>query len=131
MYCFDTNIVMDIFRGDKDLQNRLEKVQNLGAEVSITMITLCELYKGVYQSGRRDEALKLVDDFVKSTVVLSHTQKSCQLFGFDCFALREKGKPTQEIDLMIGCIAKAEGKILVTRTEKHFRNIPDLNVEVW
>lgn len=131
MYCFDTNIVIDIFRGDKLLQDKLLLVQKLGAEASITMLSLCELLKGAYQAARKDEALKLVNDFAKSLRLLNLTRTSCDLFGMDHAFLRMEGKTVPEFDLLIGCIAKAEGKILVTRNEKHFKNIPDLKIEVW
>ena len=131
MYCLDTNIVIDIFRGDESLRNKLLMIQNLGADVAVTTLTLCELYKGAYLASRRDEAIKLVKDFMKSIVLLMHSEKSCELFGLDNSLLKEKDKPVPELDLMIACVAKAEGKILVTRDRKHFELIPDLNVEVW
>lgn len=131
MYCFDTNIVVDIFHGDEKLMDKLVMVQNLGAGVSITTHTLCELFKGAYQANQKDEALKLIHDFLKSITLLKASEKSCELFGSDFSILKKTGKLIPELDLMIGCVAKAEGKILITRDEKHFQNIPDLKVEVW
>ena len=37
---------------------------------------------------------------------------------------------TEESDLMIASIAKANGLVLVTRNKKHFENI-DIKIEVW
>ena len=68
MYCIDTNIVIDIFRGDLKLKNRLEFIQRLGIEVSITFLSVAELYKGVYLSARKDESLLLVEDFLKNVI---------------------------------------------------------------
>ena len=131
MYCLDTNIIIDIFRGDDSLRKKLLMIQNWGADVAITTLTLCELYKGAYLASRRDEATRLIQDFLKSVVLLRHSEKSCELFGFDYSLLKEKGRLVPEPDLMIACVAKAEGKILVTRDRKHFQLVPDLNLEVW
>ena len=63
--------------------------------------------------------------------ILGLSKKSCELFGKDFASFKKNGKPIPEFDLLIGCIAKAEGKIVVTRDGKHFKNIPDLKVELW
>ncbi len=131
MYCLDTNIVIDIFRGDVKLKQRLEFIQRLGIEVSITFLSVAELYKGVYLSARKDESLLLVEDFLKNVISLNLSMKSCDLFGMDYGELKKKGKIVPEVDLLIASIAKAEGRIFVTRNEKHFKEIPDLKVEVW
>jgi tRNA(fMet)-specific endonuclease VapC len=131
MYCFDTNIVIDIFRGDENLRRKLEFVQKMGADVSLTMLSVSELFKGAYQANRRDEALALVNDFIKNVTLLNLNEKSCDLFGMDLNFLKKKGELVPEFDLLIGCVAKAENKIFVTRNEKHFKNIPDLKIEVW
>ena len=83
MYCLDTNIIIDIFRGDDSLRKKLLMIQNWGADVAITTLTLCELYKGAYLASRRDEATRLIQDFLKSVVLLRHSEKSCELFGFE------------------------------------------------
>lgn len=131
MYCFDTNIVIDMFRGDRALKARIEAVQHLGVEVSVTTLTLCELFKGAYAAQRQEDALKLVRGFVETVRILEQTSAGCEFFGKDYAALKKSGKLTQEIDLMIGCIAKSNGKILVTRNDKHFKNIPDIRIEKW
>ena len=131
MYCLDTNIIVDIFRGDKKLWEKILLVRRLGVDVSLTTLSLSELLKGAYLAARKDEALALIRDFVKSSTLLNLTEKSCDLFGMDYALLMKKGKLTSESDLLIASIAKAEGRIFVTRNEKHFKNIPDLKIEVW
>ncbi|MBI2669320.1 type II toxin-antitoxin system VapC family toxin [Candidatus Woesearchaeota archaeon] len=131
MYCFDTNIAIDIFRGDRALRRKLELAQKLGVDVSITLLSLCELLKGAYLSSRRDEALALIQEFARNITLLNLSGKSCELFAMDYAYLKEKGIPLPELDLLIGSVAKAEGKIFVTRNAKHFNTIPDLKVEVW
>lgn len=99
--------------------------------VSLTTLSLSELLKGAYLAKRKDEALALVNDFVRNSTLLTLTKKSCDLFGMDYAYLKDKGKLTSEFNLLIASVAKAEERILVTRNERHFKNIPDLKLEVW
>lgn len=131
MYCLDTSIVVDIFRKDETIKVKLEEIQRLRLGVSITMLTLAELFKGAYLASRQEEAIALVNEFAKSVSVLGLSKKSCELFGNDFAFLKKSGRPIPEFDLLIGCITKAEEKILVTRDAKHFKEIPDLKVELW
>jgi len=46
-------------------------------------------------------------------------------------ALRQKGRPTGEIDALIAAVALANNAVLVTHNTKHFENIEGLNLEDW
>ena len=130
MYCFDTNIIIDIFRGDENLRSKLKKFTETSANVFITPITLCELYKGAYLHHNSVEKVKEVDDFVSSFDLLDFSLESARYFGNEYARLNKIGKQTKEFDLMIACIAKTKGLILVTRDKKDFENI-SANIEVW
>ncbi len=131
MYCLDTNIVIALFRGDSALQKKISTLQQTGIRVAITMFSVAELFKGAYKATRREEALQLVREFVKSVDILPFTERSCELFGQDHNFLQKKGKTAPEIDLLIGCVAKTENYILITRNKPDFENIPDLQLETW
>lgn len=45
--------------------------------------------------------------------------------------LRQIGKPTGEIDVLIAAVARSCGDILVTNNIKDFENIPNLQLENW
>ena len=128
MYCFDTNIIIDIFRGDEDLKSRLEGLKDL--EIFITPITLCELYKGAYLFHDATEKVKAVDDFLSLFKVLDFDENCCKEFGKEYSRLKKLGKMTSEFDLMIASIAKTNDLILITRNKKDFDNI-NLKTEVW
>ena len=129
MYCLDTNIIIAIFRGDKELAKKISGVDP--DDISLTEITLCELFKGAYKSKQKERSLELVHDFANNYKVLGLTLNSCEIFGKDFSILERMGKQTQEFDLLTSCIAKENDLVLVTRNEKHFENIPDLKFEVW
>ena len=129
MYCLDTNVIIDFFRGDKVLA---KKVGEMGPdEIFFTEITLCELFRGAYKSMQKEKSLQLIYDLVRNYRFLALTPDSCEIFGRDFNALARMGKPTQEFDLIVSSIAKENDLILVTRNRKHFENIPDLKLEEW
>ena len=130
MYCFDTNIIIDIFHGDIDLRERINEIVDSGNEIFITPITLCELYKGVYLFKNPEKELIDLDNFIPGFDLLDFNKESCIIFGKEYARLSKLGKTTQESDLMIASITKANNLIVVTRNKKHFENV-DVTVEVW
>ncbi|MBI5398967.1 type II toxin-antitoxin system VapC family toxin [Candidatus Woesearchaeota archaeon] len=124
-YCLDTNVVVDLFRGDRAI---LAKLENLGGHYCITSIIACELYKGANLAARREESVKLVDDFIDNAELLDFNEEACRKFGEQYALLKRLGKPTQDADLMIGCIALVHNVTLVTRNGKDFAGVEGLNV---
>ena len=129
MYCLDTNIAIDIFRGDESLRKKIEKIQDFDV-VFITPITLCELYKGVYLYHKPEEKIGDVNLFVANYQVLDFDLESCKEFGKIYADLNKEGKAIPESDLMIASITKTNDLILVTRDKKHFENT-GVKIEVW
>ena len=99
--------------------------------MAVASITLCELYKGACLSEHEEENIAAVNIFLGAVTILFQNTPSCILFGQDYAVLHRKGKPTQEKDLMIASICKANNCALITRNIKDFRNIPDLMVNAW
>ena len=130
MYCFDTNIIVSILRGDKDLKLKLEKLMETMEEIFITPITLCELYKGAYLHHNPTAKVNEVNNYITWFSLLDFNGESSKEFGKEYARLSRLGKLTSEFDLMIACISKVNGLILVTRDKKHFDNI-DVKLEVW
>ncbi len=131
MHCLDTNIVIDHFRGTEKVTNKIQQLKNEGFEIAITTITLCELYKGFYLSEQKEGNLAMLNGFMDTVTLLSQNRLSCLLFGKDFALLKTKGLMTQEMDLIIASIAKANRCIMVTRNAKDFKNIPDLIIHSW
>ena len=128
-YCLDANIVIDVFRGDTALQEKIESIDP--RQICITPIALAELYEGAYRSTRKSEALALIEDFTLNTEILDFSEEACRIFGQRCAELAKQGKATQEPDLMIAAIALAHDATLITRNVKDFANIAGLNVLKW
>lgn len=127
MYCLETSIVIDIFRGDEELKN---KIMDLGSgNIFITTITLCELFKGAYIYHSPEDKIKDVDNFVDSFKVVGLDKKSCKEFGKIYLKLKKEGKLINDFDIIIAAITKINNLTLITR-DKHFENI-DVKVRFW
>ena len=129
MYCLDTDIIAFILRGDEKIKKKISSVDP--ESISITTITLCELFKGAYKSSRAKENVSMVHDILRNYNLLSLNITSSEIYGMVFIKLEKEGKLTQVLDLMIASIAKANNLILITRNKKDFENIPDLKLEVW
>ncbi len=128
MYCLDTNIVIDLFRGEEDTIAKIDTIRD--KVIFITTITLCELFKGAYQSSRKRD-LYVIKNFASSNEIITLCVDSCEIFGEVYLELKKKGKLIPEPDLMIASIAKQNNLTLITRDKNHFKNIPNLSLEIW
>lgn len=128
-HCLDTNIIIDVLRGDESLRS---KIASLAPEhLCVTPLILAELFKGAYLAERQAEALKLVEEFTHSMDALEFTEQACKIYGQRYAELAKQGKLAQEFDLMIASIAIAHNAALITRNSKDFVNIKGLKVVVW
>ena len=127
MYCVDTNIIIDILRGDEELALKLQNLSH--SKIYMTFITLCELYKGAY--SYHDSAIKVSDikNFVSSFELLNFDEKTCDEFGKMYFELKKSGKTIGESDLFIASIVKVNNLTLITR-DKDFKKI-NIKTEFW
>ena len=129
LYCFDTNIIIDIFRGDKELLSKLKEDKK--NQFCITSLSLAELFRGAYLSSKTEESIKLIEEFIKNIEILQLTNMACKVYGEKYFELKTHGKLTQDYDLLISSIVLAHNLPLITRNKKHFENISDLKIIEW
>jgi|SRR3989344_1934751 len=131
MYCLDSNIIIELFKGNQDIKEHISDLQDSNKEIFINPIILSELYKGVYTTNKKEIILKFLEDFLREIIFLDFDKESCKLFGELYSNLVKKGKITQETDLMIATICIRNNITLITQNKKHFENISELNVEFW
>jgi len=130
MYCLDTNIIIDLFKGDKKLKEKIIEIKQTGINFFITTINLLELYKGLYLFKDLEIEKLKIERFIETVKIIEIDRFVCEIFGREFSRLKKEGKITEEKDLIIASIAKANNLILITRNKKHFENI-DIKIEVW
>jgi tRNA(fMet)-specific endonuclease VapC len=125
MYCLDTNIIIDIFRNEGGIAEKVNSLLNSN-DFFITSITLCELYKGAFGHANSEEKLKKLEEFLDNVQLITLNKDSSKEFGKLWQKLKENGKLINYFDVLIASIVKAENLTLITR-DKDFK---DLGIKV-
>ncbi|MBI1822325.1 MAG: type II toxin-antitoxin system VapC family toxin [Nitrospirae bacterium] len=125
-YLLDTNIIIALFSEDPKIHKHITNP----LEIFIPAIAIGELYFGAYKSGRMKENHARIDEFARSSTVLSCDTETAKRYGDIKNRLKEKGRPIPENDLWIAAIAQQYDLTLVSR-DTHFDNVEELQVEVW
>jgi len=124
----DTNIVVAYLNGNEAIAAQLRSHL---PEVAISSLVLAELLYGTRASVRAEENIKRLEQFLQIVAVADFDQASAEAYSQIRLSLRQKGRPTGEIDALIAAIAVANNALLVTHNTKHFENIDGLSLEDW
>ena len=128
-YLLDTDICVYWMRGNTSLCKRFEKA---GLEsLSISIISVAELFFGAYRSTKVDENLAQVDSFWGSLKVLPLHVNAMRIYGRIKAELQHAGSVIPDFDLLIASTALAYSLTLVTNNTRHYNCIPGLNLECW
>nr|NQU92826.1 type II toxin-antitoxin system VapC family toxin [Bacteroidota bacterium] len=125
-YILDTNIIIALFAGDQDV---LEEIAIAG-EIFIPSIVVGELLYGAHNSGKPDQNIKKIEKFCNDIQILNCDISTAQVYGLVKKQLKDIGKPIPENDIWISALSKQHQIPLVSR-DKHFDNIPELDLRKW
>lgn len=128
-YMLDTNIVIYVIKR-KPLE-LLETFNLHAGRMSISSITLAELFHGVEKSTRPAHNQRQVEDFVSRLEILDYGIKAAAHYGGIRANLEKQGTPIGVNDLHIAGHARSEGLILVTNNAREFERVEALRVENW
>ena len=128
-FILDTSICVHWLKGNRRVADRIDVRPT--SVVTITFITVAELYFGAYKSGRVEHNVAEVDHLVAAVRVLESTPAASKRFGQIKAQLQQRGKPLDDADLFIAAFALEQDAVLVTDNEKHFRRITGLKVKNW
>ena len=119
----DTNRLVDLFRGDAELAERLGACE----EVWIPLFVLAEIKAGFYggsQQGHNEALLRRLLN--KPTVdVLLPGRETAEHYARLFVQLKRAGTPIPNNDVWIAALVLERELVLVTRDE-HFQRIPQL-----
>jgi tRNA(fMet)-specific endonuclease VapC len=73
--------------------------------VGISLVSLAELYEGVYYSRDPETEERDLNDFLRGVSVIGIDDETCKRFGKERGRLRAKKKMIGDFDLLIGAIA--------------------------
>jgi tRNA(fMet)-specific endonuclease VapC len=122
----DTNIVIRLLEGDRDIRGRLSPE----VELLVSVIVMGELYFGAANSAQADYNLRRINRFLRKTVVLECNLETAYEYGIIRNELRLKGRPIPDNDLWIAAMARQYGVTLVSG-DRHFADVERLKLEQW
>lgn len=136
----ETNVAIDFLRGDDlKVEKNIKKLLSEGTDLTITQITSCELWYGVYalksKQKRIDEAKKLNKFIDNLSEIKTLDSDSSKIYGEICAELDKSGMRVPQFDLLNASIAIANKVILITKDKKHFPRINAFSefnfLELW
>jgi tRNA(fMet)-specific endonuclease VapC len=130
-YLLDTDMCIYLLNGDERIKG---KVAQVGVEaISVSILTVGELYFGAYNSARLEANIERIHKFLSypGPIVLAIDDAAAEYFGKFKAALRREGKPIGDVDLLIAGVAASRGLKVVTNNTEHFERIADISLENW
>ena len=127
-YLIDTDWVIDHLNHIERVTRRLEELAPAGLALSI--ISLAELYEGVYYSYDPVESEAALQRFLNPELtILGMDEETCKIFGKERGRLRAAGLMIGDCDLLIGVTALRHNLTLLTNNRRHFERIEGLRME--
>ncbi len=128
-YMLNTNIVIYVIKR-KPLE-LLDKFNLHAGRMSLSSITLAELFHGVEKSEKPENNLRVVEDFISRLEILEYGPRAASHYGGIRANLEKSGTPIGVNDLHIAGHARSEGFILVTNNTREFERVEALRIENW
>jgi tRNA(fMet)-specific endonuclease VapC len=125
-YALDTNIIIGIFRGDKQILNQLNSEQ----DICIPVIVIGELLYGVEKSKHKSANKNRIEEMARQNKILEIDILTSFHYAQIKNTLTMLGKPIPENDIWIAALCKQHQLQLVTR-DHHFKEIPDFQIVTW
>ncbi len=126
-YLIDTDWVINHLKGESRVVKKLEELAPEG--VAISMISLAELYEGVYYSSDPAKSQKLLDEFLAPDLkILNVDEEICKVFGKERGRLRQQRKMISDFDLLIASTCLCHKLTLLTNNRKHYEVVDRLNI---
>ncbi len=114
----DTNIVIELFRGNQIVVAMLDKQ----GKIYLPTAALGELYLGAYRSANVSKKLQEIKSFLENCVVLYIDAITADKYAIIKTALLNKGKPIPENDIWIAATA-LQYKIPLYTFDRHFEEV--------
>ena len=125
-YLVDTDWVIDYMHGVPELVARFDELLPEGVGMSI--VSLAELYEGVYGSRTQQSDESRLGNFLSFVDVILVDDTICRIFAGERSRLRATGLNIADFDLLIGSTAIRHGLVLLTNNRRHFERIQGLHI---
>jgi tRNA(fMet)-specific endonuclease VapC len=125
-YLIDTDWVIHYLNGRDDIVRRLDELQPAGLGLSV--ISLAELYEGIYYSTEPQGNEQDLNDFLRGVQVIGIDEDACKIFGRERGRLRKAGQLIGDFDLLIASTGLHYGVTVLTNNRQHFERVEGLQI---
>jgi len=129
-YLLDTDIVIYWLKNKYPKINK--KIKKIDDErIFISSISVAELYFGAFNSAKKEENKRLIDELLEKINVVHFDESAAECFGEIKYLLKSQGNIISDSDLFIAAAAISNNLVLVTNNERHFERIDNLEITNW
>lgn len=125
-YLIDTDWIIHYLNGNKEIVEKIGELEKRGLAASV--ISLAELYEGIYYSTNPEGNEKALDNFLSGVSILGVDDEVCKVFGKERGQLRQAKKVIGDFDLLIASTCLYHGLTLLTNNRKHYAMVSGLNI---
>ncbi len=126
MYLLDTDILIWVLRGKKEIIEHVSSLRN-EAPLSISVITVAEIYKNIFPSE-----LTVTEDYLDQHIIFEVNPKIAKVAGLYWQQYAKQFKNFSLTDCLIAATANVNNATLVSLNVKHFpmKDIKVLNPSI-
>ena len=128
MILFDTDICVELLRGNRDLA---EQRKTYDEPVAVSFMTAAELYYGAYKSSNVARNGTVVEQFLMTVEVIESDRQIARRVGIVKADLTNRGATVTDADLLIAATTMERCSFLVTGNIRHFQMIDGLEMRNW
>ncbi len=125
-YLVDSDWAIDYLNGFQSTIRKLDDLFPLG--VGISVISLAEIYDGMYGSANVDQQERRLQELVDPMEVLNVDDAICRIFAQERRRLRSIGSLIGDMDLLIAATAIRNSVTLLTNNRRHFERVQGLSI---
>ncbi len=125
-YLVDTDWIIHGLHGKEKEVTKLLELKKEGLAISV--ISLAELYEGVYGSADPVSNERVLKDFLTGVTVLEINEEISKKFGEQRAKLRKQGKLIGDFDLLIASTSLCYNLTLLTYNINEFERVENLKI---
>lgn len=125
-FLIDTDWIIHYLNGNRNIVAKLRSLEKDGLTISV--ISLAELYEGIYYSTNPDGNEKALKDFLSGVSIIGVEDEICRLFGKERGRLRQVKKMIGDFDLLIASTCLHHNLTLLTNNRKHYKMVEGLKI---
>jgi len=126
----DTDVLSAVMKGNPLALARAAEYLSEHGAFAFSIITRYEILRGL-KAKEATTQVQAFDQLCGACRILPLTDgvavRAAEIYG----ALRRRGEPIGDADILIAASALEHGLVVVTNNEDHFRRIPGLQVANW